>query len=91
MQASKHRTFGVLSLVGYAIGRIAADIINPLWYREIFDVITVNSVDPVAAWPIISRLFFVIVATVIIYNIAYRLGDVAIARFQSDTLKDLMN
>src|SRR3989344_1310457 len=87
-QARKHRGYFALVFVGYGLGVIVADIINPLWYREIIDVVSSES-GRASAWPRLITLLFYVGATMIVYNILYRIGDLAISRFQSKTMKDL--
>ncbi|OGN28818.1 MAG: hypothetical protein A3A33_03510 [Candidatus Yanofskybacteria bacterium RIFCSPLOWO2_01_FULL_49_25] len=90
MQMRKHRGYFAMVFVMYAIGVVFAGLITPLLYRHIIDVLAASP-DPLQAWPTLVRLLIYVGATMIIYNAAYRLGDFAIVRFESKTMKDLMD
>lgn len=77
----KHRGYFALVFVGYGVGVILADIINPLWYRRIIDTVT-TSYDPRGAWQDLLRTLIYIGITMASYNVAFRIGDAAISRFQ---------
>src|SRR3989344_1301821 len=89
-QMRKLRWYFAMVFGGYAIGNILVGLVMPLWYRHIIDVLSIAQ-DPMLAWPILVRYLFYIGATIIAFNIALRFGDFAITRFESRTMKDLMD
>lgn len=86
----KHRGLFALVFSMYAIGVVFAGLITPLWYRRIIDVLAASH-DPLQTWPTLVKLLAYIGITMVVYNTAYRLGDFAISRFESKTMKDLMD
>lgn len=89
-QMRKHRGYFALVFILYAIGVVFAGLITPLWYRRIIDVLAASH-DPLQTWPVLVKLLTYIGITMVVYNTAYRLGDFAISRFESKTMKDLMD
>ena len=90
MQMRKHRGYFAMVFSMYAIGVVFAGLITPLWYRRIIDVLAASQ-DPLQTWPELVKLLTYIGITMIVYNTSYRLGDFAISRFESKTMKDLMD
>ena len=86
----KHRGYFAMVFSMYAIGVVFAGLITPLWYRRIIDVLAASQ-DPLQTWPELVKLLTYIGITMIVYNTSYRLGDFAISRFESKTMKDLMD
>ena len=78
----------LLVFFGYGFGILVADIINPLWYRRIVDVVS-SATDRADAWNTILTLFGYVGITMVVYNILFRVGDYAISRFESVTMKNL--
>ena len=84
----KYRVSFGLMFLSYAVGIIAADIIRPLIFKEIVDVFSSGLPRDV----ILGQAMHLVSLTaviVVIYNIGYRVGDFAIAYFQSNVMKRL--
>lgn len=90
MQARKHHRWMFFVLVMYAIGVIFADILNPILYRNIIDLVS-GATDRAATWPSILMYLGLLAGSMIIFQTAYRLGDFAIVRFEYKVMKDLVD
>ena len=89
-QARKHQVLFIFSFIGYGIGVIFGNIAGPLLYRRIIDVVA-NHQNPQIAWPILVNLLILVAINSLIFRVSYRLGDVAISRFESKTMKNLVD
>jgi len=77
--------------VFYGFGVIGSGIIAPLLYKSIIDII--SAADGITASierGVMLNVMFIAI-TAIFYNIFYRIGDWAIANFETDVMKKLMD
>ena len=88
MQVRKHRGLFFGIFIFYGVGAALGDIINPIWYRHLIDVVS-SSTDRTADWPKLIHLVLLIGGTMVIFNVAFRMGDYLINVFQSKTMKNL--
>ncbi|MEX2029014.1 MAG: ABC transporter ATP-binding protein [Candidatus Paceibacterota bacterium] len=79
-----------LIFIGYLVGVVLNDIIQPLLFREIIDALSSGGDRDVIYAEVITLAFF-IVGLVVLYNIGFRTGDYANAYFQSRVMERLYN
>ena len=90
MQIRKHRGLFYLVFIMYAVGIVGDSVLLPLLIRRIIDIVTA-AIDPPQAWPTLVRLIFLLGGLMIVSNIGFRVGDFAVSKFQSLTMRDLAN
>jgi ATP-binding cassette, subfamily B, bacterial len=72
----------------YGVGQVLDIAVVPLLYKAIIDTVSSPPSDPSA---VLFGIFWILVATYIIMNIVYRIGDYFIISSQSKILEDLSN
>ncbi|MBZ1356335.1 MAG: ABC transporter ATP-binding protein/permease [Candidatus Nealsonbacteria bacterium] len=82
----KYTWLQALILVSYGLGVISTNVIVPLIYKGIVDIVSVN---PPNAHQQLNFLLISLVFIVILYNCFYRLGDYLLVKTQSKILKEL--
>ena len=83
-----HKVSLTLIFLGYGLGVIFDDIVKPLIYKELIDLFS-SGLDKDIIFQ--EALYFVILIflVVVTFNIGFRTGDFASARFQSKVMKRL--
>src|SRR3989338_1876688 len=77
-----------LVLIGYTVGIVLDHILKPLVFKEIIDLLPSNLPKDIILNQSL-QLFIVICVIIIMHNIAFRIGDFAIANFESKVMKRL--
>lgn len=78
----------VLLLACYGTATIATTVIIPLIYKGMVDAIAVRSPE---TYEKLTTLIFVMVATIIVYNILFRAADYVLIKSQSKIIKELQD
>src|SRR3989344_8313065 len=86
--AKKHWVSFSLVLIGYTVGIVLDHILKPLVFKEIIDLLPSNLPKDIILNQSL-QLFIVICVIIIMHNIAFRIGDFAIANFESKVMKRL--
>ncbi|MBP9711532.1 MAG: ABC transporter ATP-binding protein [Candidatus Pacebacteria bacterium] len=87
-QIRKQRLAFCLVFLGYLIGVVFNDIVQPLLFRRIIDLLSSGAAKDLVYSQAIHVLVVIFITT-IIYNIGFRMGDYANAYFQSKTMKEM--
>ena len=90
LQIKKYKWSFFLVLFAYGIGVILSDILNPLLYKKIIDLISGGTPSPLLSQELFG-VFFIIVFVVLGYQIFYRIGDYSIAYFESNVMREIHN
>ncbi len=85
LKMRERRFWLFVTLSAYGAAGILANVVTPLWYKELVDFLNLGEVSEV--W----RVFAWIVGTILLYQLFFRLGDYAIVRFQTDVMEKLEN
>ena len=84
----KHWVSFLLIFLGYGTGVLLDSILKPYLYKEIIDLLVSNSSHELIFNQSLS-IILILILTIIIYNIGYRVGDYASVFFQSTLMKEL--
>lgn len=79
-----------LVFIGYGGGITFGSILGPLLYRRVIDTVA-SAQYPEMVWDLLLRLLLLITINSLIQRISFRVGDVAVTKFQSKTMKLLMD
>lgn len=74
----------------YSIAIISSNVIGPLIFKDIIDIISLNDYLSVIKEDIF-KLFFFFVLNVLVYNIFYRTGDFLITHIEAIGMRDIAN
>ncbi len=86
----EHKLSFFLIFMGYAVGVTINDIVMPLFFRDIIDLLSSGGVRDVVYREVVN-IAFIIVGLILIYNVGFRTGDYANAHFQSKIMEKLYN
>src|SRR3990167_6168905 len=89
-QVKKYKWPFLLVLFGYGVGFVFGNLCNPYLYKKIIDLVSLTAPNAAIA-PDIFRLALFIVLSIIIFTIFYRVGDYAVAYFQSNVIREIHN
>ncbi len=89
-EAKKYKAFFFVALFTYGGGVLLGTIIVPLYYREIIDTIASSNNSSEIAGELLN-IVKIIAIMMVSASICYRLGDYALIRFHSKTMRDLIN
>lgn len=79
----------VWSFLGFGIGSVLAQIIKPIFFKQIIDIITEAGTPlPELAKPLLT-LVAIVLGLQIIYNLFFRSGDYALSYFESNVMRDI--
>ena len=88
LQIRKYKWSFYLTFVAYGVGVVFSNIINPLLYKKVIDLI--SGAAPNLA---LAESLFIVVAeiavVVIIYQTFYRIGDYLIVYFQANVIREI--
>lgn len=87
-QMREHKLAFFLIFIGYATGVILNDIVMPLYFRDIIDLLSSGGAKDVVFGQALHTAY-IIIGIIILYNIGFRSGDYANAYFQSNVMKKL--
>ncbi len=86
----KHKWSTLITFLGYGIGVIVWHVVQPLFYRDLIDVISSPEKYPEIAQTLFG-IFLVISLLIITTNILFRIADYFISKFQSEIIRELYN
>ncbi len=86
----KYKWVNVLTFGSYGVAVILSDILTPLLYKKLVDIMSSTNIRDVDTWYVMSIVLFWGIL-LILYNVFYRIGDFAIAYAQSKALKGAMD
>ncbi len=82
----KHIVAQVFVLLGFGIGVMGTTVLIPLIYKEIIDTVTQGGGD---TYERLSQLLLFLAATIVGYNIFFRVGEYSLIKSQSKIIKEL--
>lgn len=88
--ARRHPWTTAGTFVMYGAATVLAHVFTPMLYERIIDTVSGASV-PADAMPDVLMVVWMLGATLLVYNILYRVGDYCIVRSQSLMLKDALD
>lgn len=74
----------------YGVGIILAHIVGPIFFKKIIDIIS-NNTPSLVVKPELLEVFFYILGIIVLYNIAFRIADYAVAYFEANTIREIHN
>ena len=77
-----------LILVCYGTATIGTTVIIPLVYKGIVDAIAIRSAE---TYEKLTTLVFIMIATIVAYNILFRIADLILVKSQSKIIKELQD
>ncbi len=89
-QIRKYKWSFYLTFIAYGIGVILANIINPLLYKQIIDLVSGSNPSAILAHDLF-RVFFEVALVVLAYQAFFRLGDYFIVYFQANVIREIHN
>jgi ATP-binding cassette subfamily B protein len=88
LQIRKYKWSFFLTFVAYALAVVLSNIVNPLLYKKIIDLISGASPDA-----LLAQSLFVIIAQIALavtgYQIFYRVGDYLMVYFQANVMREI--
>ena len=79
----------VLTFVTYGLATLTANVLSPLVFRKIIDIVSAGGADRAMLANDLWWWFGAFVAIMVVYQSLYRAGDFFILTAQSDTMKNL--
>ncbi len=89
-EIKKYKISCTLMFLGYGLGVIGDGIIKPYMYKQIIDALTSGN-PPEVILQTALRLGLIISVVIVLYVIAFRVGDYATSYFESNVMKELNN
>ena len=89
-QIKKYKWSFFLTFLAYGIGIIFSNIVNPILYKKIIDLISTGTPETVSSSDLLSLLFWIVMC-MLFFNICYRIGDYLITYFQSNVIREIHN
>lgn len=88
--ARKHRWLAVVSFLAFGLAIGLSDILLPLLYRDIIDVVT-SAPSPRLAAGEAFAVVWKIAGVIAVFNVLFRAADFAMIRFEARSMRDLSN
>lgn len=89
--AKKYPFSFIWSYLGFGIGSALGQIVKPIFFKQIIDIITeAGTPSAELVKPILTIVLFILILQ-LVYNVFYRSGDYAISYFQSNTIREIQN
>src|SRR3989338_11354286 len=83
----KFKLSGIFVLVFFALGAVGSELLSPILYKRIVDLVT-GMAEPAVVGPDLIRTGFLIGLVIFYYETMYRCGDFTMPFFQTRALKE---
>ena len=84
----KFKWSGIFVLVFFALGAVGSELLSPILYKRIVDLVT-GMAEPAVVGPDLIRTVFLIGLVILYHETMYRCGDFTMTFFQTRALKEI--
>lgn len=84
----KYKKSGMIVFLGYGLALVGTDVIGPLLYKQIIDIVS-SAKDPLVGGGMLTPILFVLGGVILLYNLFFRIADYAMTFAQSHIGKDI--